>query len=650
MLSAVRRSARSWAAALVLFLALVAIVITGFGTGGFGGLGSLSGGGNPKGQVLATVGNRRLTEPELSNILNRQYAQARQERPELGMAEFVAGAFNELVDQMIVGLAIQVFGEAQGLSVSQRMIDREIVNISAFQDAAGRFDDATFRRTLEAQGITEAQLRDDIAKTLLQRQLLGPVARGAFTPPSMVREYASLMLERRRGTIGVVPIELVRAGIEPTPAEVATYYQRNRARFTIPERRVIRYAMIGPEQVAAAARATDQEIAAFYRQNAASYGPRETRDLQQIVLTDQAAAQRFAQRVRGGASFAQAAQEAGFSAADITATGQARDAFARTTSAEVANAAFGAAQGALTGPIRSELGFHFVRVERINRTPGRPLEAVREEIGRTIAQRKQVDALSAVVGRIEDRIADGASLAEIAQSEHLSLVTTPPVTSAGQAQGQPFTLTPEMQPILRAAFDIDAEEPEPLVEQIEPNQRFALVSIERAIPAAPPPLAQIQSDVRNVLINERALARARTLANQIADSINRGTAPAQAFAQAPVRLPPPETVNMQRLDLNRVQQVPAPLITLFSLPQGRARILAAPNGAGWFIVHHAQRTPGDASRDATALREMRRTLVEGSAEELAQQFARAVERASNVERDEEAIRALRNSLLTTAIQ
>ena len=648
MLSAVRRSARSWAAAAILFIALVAIVITGFGTGGFGGLGSLTGG-PQAGEALARVGERTVTDSEFQDIVNRQYARARQQQPELGMAEFVAEAFDPLLDQMIVGLAVDEFGEEQGIRVSDRMIDAEIVNITAFHDAAGRFDNAIFQRALQAQGLTEAQLREDIARSLMQRQLLGPIARGGIVPQGIIREYANLMLERRRGAIGFVPAEQLRAGIEPTPAEIATFYQRNRGRFTIPERRVIRYAMIGAEQVAQAARATDQEIAAFYRQNSAAYGPRETRDLQQIVLTDQAAAQRFAQRIRGGGSFAQAAQEAGFGAADITASNQTRDGFARTTNAAVANAAFAAAQGAMVGPIRSELGFHFARVERINRTAGRPLESVRAEIARNIEQRKVAEALNDLVTRVEERISDGASLDEIAQAERLNLVTTPPVTAAGQSTGQPFVIAPEMQPMLRSAFEIDAEEPEPLVEQIVPNQRYAVLTVERTIPAAPPPLAQIQAQVREALIMQRALERARTVADQIVERINRGTAPAAAFAQAPVRLPAPESVDRQRLELN-AQNVAPPLLTLFALPQGRARVIPAPSNAGWFVVHHQQRTPGDASTNPLAIRAMGQGLTESAAEEMAQQFARAVQQATGAERNEGAIRAARERLLGAAIQ
>ena len=651
MLSAVRRSARSWAAAAILFIALVAIVITGFGTGGFGGLGSLNSGNQP-GQVLATVGDRRLTDTELSDVINRQYTQARQQQPELGMAEFVAEAFDPLLEQMIIGLAIDEYASQQGLSVSDRMIDRLIASEAQFQDAAGRFDANIFRQFLDGQRITEARLRQDLARSLLQRQLLLPITRAGVVPQTMIREYASLMLERRRGTIGVVPTQALAAGINPTPAEVAAFYQRSRASFIIPERRVIRYAMIGNEQVAAAARATDPEIAAFYRQNAAAYGPRETRDLQRILVPDANAARALAQRLRAGESLAQVASSAGFAVADVTFSNQTREQFTTLDGAAVATAAFQAQQGTIVGPVRTDRGYHVVRVERVNRTPARPLAAVRDEIARTIEQRKQAEALNDLVNRIQERVDDGNSIGEIAQAERLSLVTTPPVTANGQVQGQAFTLTPELQPVLRAGFDIDAEAPEPLIEQIQPNQRFALVAVERVIPAAPPPLAQIQADVRTALIAQQALVRARTVANQIAERINRGTPAPQAYAQAGVALPAPQPVNLLRQEINRAQQqqVPPPLLTLFALPQGRARVIAAPNGAGWFVVHHQERTPGDASGNAAAIREMGRSLVASTPEEVAQQFARSVERAAGAERNEEAVRALRERLLSTAVQ
>jgi len=649
MIAGFRKSLRSWATVLLLFIALVAIVVTGFGTGGFGGLGSLSGGRNRSdgSDTLATVEGRAVSANEVNDLVNRQFANARQQQPTLEMASFLAqGAFEQTLDQLVTARAIELFGDRQGLVASQTMIDREIVNIPAFRNLTGQFDQNTMRQQLQAQNMTEAAFRENVAQTLMRRQLLGPVVLGTRVPEGLAREYANLLLERRRGTIGLVPIQTVAQGIEPTEAEIAAFFRRNRIAFTVPERRVIKYALIGPEQVAQTGQATEAEILAVYRNSPLSYGPRETRNIQSIVLPSRQAAQAFADRVRGGAGFVEAAAQAGFGAGDVTFANQTRAQFEQVAGREVAAAAFTAAQGAVAGPLRSELGYHVVRVERITATPGRPLAAVRGEIAAAIEGRKRTDALSALVSRIEDRLTDGASFEEAARAEHLAIVTTPPVTESGQPGGDnPFVFPPELRSLLRAAFEIDAEDPEPVVEQVVANQRFALLGIERVLPAAVPPLAQVRPEVRVALIRERARTLARTIADRIAAQINAGTPPAQAFAQAQPRLAAPRQVELRRLDISRSgQEVPRELIGLFSIPQGRARVIPAEGNAGWIVVYHQQRTPGDASTTPQLIQQTRAQFTSEGSEELAQQFARAVELKSEVSRNQDAIRRARQQL------
>jgi peptidyl-prolyl cis-trans isomerase D len=643
MIANFRKSLRSWATIALLLIALIAIVVTGFGTDGTGGLGSLSGGGSQAGERLAAVEGENLYATEVSDLVNRQFAAARQQDPTLTMEAFLAqGAFDQTLNQLIAAHAIQAFGARQGLAVSQRMVDREIVNIPAFRNLTGQFDQSIFLQQLQSMNLTEARFRTDVARSLMQRQLLGPIALGARVPEGVAREYASLLLERRRGTIGVVPAQLLAAGINPTDAEVAAFYRANQAGFTIPERRILRYALIGPEQVAEAAAPTDAEIATVYRNSAATYGPRETRTIQSIVLPSQQAAQAFAGEVRGGADFVAAAARAGFAAGDVTFANQNREQFAGATTPEIAAAAFTGARGAVAGPIRSPLGYHVVRVENIVATPARPIESVRGEIAAAIQQRKRNDALAALISRVEDRLQDGASFEEVAREERLTAVATPAITATGAVPDGQFTPPAELPLLLRSAFEIDADRPEPVVEQIEPNVRFAMLTVDRVIPAAPPPLAQIQAQVRQVLIQRRAIERARAVADAIVARINGGMPTAQAFAEAQPRLPAPESVNMRRVDISRAQQqVPPPLIALFSIPQGRARVVAAPGNAGWFVVHHQERTPGDAASEPALIQSTRSEFGSSVSEELAQQFARAVELGSEVSRDEEAIQRAR---------
>ena len=83
--------------------------------------------------------------------------------------------------------------------------------------------------------------------------------------------------------------------------------------------------------------------------------------------------------------------------------------------------------------------------------------------------RKAGDALAAIVARIEEQISDGQSIEEIARTERLNLITTPPLTATGQSTGQPFVVPPELQPLLTQAFEIDPDNPEPVVED-DPGQ------------------------------------------------------------------------------------------------------------------------------------------------------------------------------------
>ena len=179
----------------------------------------------------------------------------------------------------------------------------------------------------------------------------------------------------------------------------------------------------------------------------------------------------------------------------------------------------------MVGPTRSELGYHVVRVDHVTTVAARPLEAVRGEIAAWLDQRKRADALAALVSQAEEQLSSGASFEEVARAHNLPIVTTPPVTATGQAVGgAPWTAPPELAPLLHSAFDIDPENPEPAIETITANQRFALLGIDRVVPAAPAPLAEIAPQVRQALIQQRARQQTRAIADRIVQRINSGHA------------------------------------------------------------------------------------------------------------------------------
>jgi peptidyl-prolyl cis-trans isomerase D len=641
MLSIFRRGFMAKIMLVVLALGLFAIVITGFGTGGSGGLGGLGG---MSSATIADIGGEKLTSAKLTDEAQRQLARVRREQPELDMATFLReGGLDETITQLIDLTAGALFGRRQGLGVSRQSIDREIASIQQFHDVTGRFDDSVFRSVLRQENMTEQQLREEFESRLLQRQLLEPVIRSAHVPNAIANQYASLLLESRSGIVGAVPSVAMGAGAEPSDAELANFYRTSRARYTIPERRVIRYALFGAENVAAQSQPTEADIQDAYRSNAA-YAARETRRLSQVVLPE-AQAKAFAQKVAAGTDFAAAAAQAGRSSADIALGANSREDYAAKSSPAVAAAVFGAAKGATVGPVRGPFGWHVVKVEDVILSSARPLEAVRAELAAQIQQRKAGAALNDLATRIENAIGDGSTFDEIASVNKLAVKESAPVTATGAAPGTPgWQAPPELQPMLEGAFAIEPGE-DPAVETIEENKRYALVSVARAVPATVPPLASIRDRVKADLVVRRASERARAVASAIVARINAGTPPAQAFAQAQVKLPPVQTISATRREIARENaQVPPPLAMMFSLPRGKARLLPAPDGRGWFVVYLDKIVPGDASKQPGIIQAVRRQFEGIIGDEYARQFTAAFRDDLKVERNEEGVKKVKADL------
>lgn len=643
-----RKKFRNFTVGFILFLSLVAIVVTGFGTGG-GGLGDVGGGGQTTGTELASVGGTSITTDRVNNQFNESFANLRRQLPNVQIAEFLnQGGFEGSVDRLIAIEALRQFAEARGVTVTRQMIDNAISTAPEFQFAriGTNFDNNLFLQALQQAGVSLNQVRDEYGRQLLQRQALAPIAAGFTMPRSVAQAYATVPLEQRTGVIGVVPVGAIERGLNPSDAEVARYFETYRDHFAIPERRVIKYALIGPEQITVAA-PTDAEIQTVYN-NTPRYQAGRIRTLESLIFggrTAQADATAFAQRLRGGTGFREAAQAAGRGDAYARRENQTEQQFSSLVTPEISAQVFRAQQGAIIGPVRSSLGWHVVRVETAG--GGRPLETVRADIVRELERRKRTAAINALATQIEQQIEEDVNFEDAARNARLTIVTSPPITAQGRlGNGTPWpALTAEVRALLPAAFDMEADATDPQIVAVQENARYALIGIVRTDAAAPPPLAEVRDRVRAQLIRRTALVRSYRIANEIAARINGGMPIAQAFAQAGLPLPPPEPINAQRQSVMRREAPPA-LQLFFRLRPGTAGVVAAPRDGGYMVAAPQQSTRTTNVPQPVA--ELARAeLAQAVPQEAEFQLLKAMEDRIGVQRNTAAIRAERQRIAAT---
>jgi peptidyl-prolyl cis-trans isomerase D len=625
---------------LLLTFAFLALIALAFATADVANTGSF--GGVAGGDRVAVVGDTRITTAELTRTANQALDQARRQDPTLSMPAFIAqGGLDRVLNSLIDRTAIAEYSRSQGFRAGDNLVNSEIQQIPAFRGPDGNFSSEIYQNALAAQGLNDALVRSDLRQGLLAQLLLEPAALGVRFPQAAANRYALLFKERRVGTIGFLPSAAFAPAGEPDQATLARFYQTARGRFIRPERRVLRYAVFGPEAIQGSVAPTAAAIAARYERDKARYAARDLRSFTQLIVPTEAAAQAIRQRVAGGSTLEAAAQAAGLRTSQVAATEQA--ALRSQSSQAVATAYFGAAQGALTAPARSPLGWHIARVDSVRREAGKTLAQATPEITAALAQENRARAIADLSADIESRLDEGETLAQVAQSLKLTVQTTGPVLANGQGYAGGPQAPAELAPALATAFQMDESSPQ--LAQLPGSERFLIFEVTNITPSAVAPLAEIRPDVVTAWRQSEGARAAKAAADRILATMARGSSFAEAAARVKPGLPAPRAINLSREDLAaRRERVEPPVALMFSMAQGTAKPLEAPRNEGWYVVDLDRIELGTLAPGDPLAVQARRELATAFASELTQQAVAAIRREVGVEINRTAVDAVRRQL------
>ncbi|HSF12838.1 MAG TPA: SurA N-terminal domain-containing protein [Erythrobacter sp.] len=593
---------------------------------------------------IAVVGGEAIPVSDLTVASKTALDQVRAQNQTLTMPEFVAeGGFDEVIRQLIDRYTVGGYGEKYGLRAGENLVNSEILQIQAFRGLTGEFDAKTYQAALSQAGLNDKTFRRDLVDGLIEQQLLKPALAAPQLPEKVARQYAALVLERRKGEIALIPAAAFAPAGNPSEAQLAAWYKDNRTQFIRPERRTLRFAVFGSNTLEVNAAPTAAEIAARYKRDAAKYKASERRTVTSFVVPTQDAAKALAAKIRGGTSLEVVAREAGFTASKSEP--REREAMASATSFAFAEAAFKAAQGGVVEPAQGTLGWYVARVDAVERIAAKTLAQATPEITEALTTEKRGAAVADLTAEIESEVDGGTALAEVAKSYGLTVETTPALLANGQAFGNPAAqIVPQLLPVLGTAFQM--EESEPQLAEIIPGEQFVIFEVARIEEAAAPPLAQ----VREAAIAGWKRAQGAKLAKAAADRIAakaRGKTPLTA-AMAAEGKPgfEREAIDLERRALLARQQgnVPPPLVLMFSMAEGSVKVLEAPRNLGWYVVSLDAITTDPVDKEAGLVEQTRQQLSQALSEEYRRQTTAAMRKELGVTRNEAAITTVRKQL------
>jgi len=587
------------------------------GLGGFGVT-------NLSGQVrsVGSVGDAEIDVTTYARALQNEIRALEAQRGEsVSFAQArAAGVDQQVLGQLVSRAALEHETARLGISVGDATLRDEILAMSAFSGLDGSFDREAYAFALQQAGLNEAEFEENIRAETAATLLQAAAVAGMQVPPAYMDTMMTYLGERRSLAFATLDRSDLQSGL-PVPSEedLRAYHQSHLPDFTTPEAKAITYAWVTPEMIVDTVEVPEDALRRAYDERSAEFNQPERRLVERLVYSDPARAERAMTRLDDGVLFEMLVAERGLEMADVDLGDVSADDLG--TAAE---AVFAADPGQIVGPFETSLGPALFRVNGVLSAQSTPFEEAKPQLRETLARDRAGRVIDTMSERVDDLLAGGATLEDVARETELELGTVDwhPGLAEGIAGYAAF----------RSAAEAVQDGDYPAVERTEDDGIFAL-----RLDGIEDPRIQPLEDVREAVRQGwREEATVEALSEQVAPQL---TALRDGASFDDLGLPASEITDMTRRDYRA--DAPAEFIEqVFAMEQGEVQVI---EGVGRIFVLRLDTVapPAEDDEDMTRLRTALRDQVAGDfGQDIFQILADDIRARAGVELDQSALNAV----------
>jgi len=385
------------------------------------------------GETIARVEGQDIT----ANEFRRTYqAQLQAYRSAYGgqMSEQLLkqlGVEQQILQQMVDERAQLAEARRLGVSVSDAEVRERILSIPAFQENGAFIGDQRYQQLLRMQRppMTAAEFEDNVRRQLTVQKLRSSVTDWmSVTDKDLEQEY-----RRRNDKVKLAVVSLTadsfRTQVTVSDGDIAGYFADHKDEFKIPEKRKIRYLLIDIDALRAKVVVPPSEIERTYNNNLEQYStPEQVRASHILLKTEgkddaavKAKAEDILRQARAGADFAELAKKYSEDEASQKNGGD-LDYFGRGRMvAEFDQAAFALEPGKISDLVKTQYGYHIIKVVDKKAATTRPLADVRQQIQDQLAYERAQAQASDLAQALEKEITKPSDLDRVAKEKGLTV-------------------------------------------------------------------------------------------------------------------------------------------------------------------------------------------------------------------------------------
>src|SRR4029077_12633731 len=340
-----------------------------------------------------------------------------------------------------------------GYRVSQDALRDAVHSEQAFQ-VGGQYSPEAAKAALAQAGVSLQAYEDDLRTSVQRVQLEGGIRASDFLTPLELTRLTDLEDQEREVRYLVLPADRFKSASVDVAA-VQAYYQAHQAQYMTPESAHLQYAELRLEALAAQQSVSDADLHAAYEKNKSRLEVPEKRHARHILFTgkDDAASLAQAQQVlaqaKAGKDFGELAKQYSQDPGSAHNGGDLGWAERGSFVAPFADALFGMQVGELKGPIKTQYGYHIIRLDEVQAAQGKSFEEARADLEAQLRRDRATDRFGEIQEQLQTKLAEpNVDLTVLAQEYHLTHGDIAEFQKG--AGGAPLGPAPQLQEVLFA--------------------------------------------------------------------------------------------------------------------------------------------------------------------------------------------------------
>ena len=365
----------------------------------------------------------------------------------------------------------------------------------AFRDSSGKFDPELLRQALFNSGLSEADFFSSLREEMRNNQLISAVASSVSPPDILIEKIFKYRNEKRTVNIAEFTGETIVSLPEQSESDLRKLYTETKSDYMAPVYRSVTYVHIDPKELAKDIMISEEAVAEEYDARRDELTIPGSRDLKQLIFSEEDLAQKFINSITSALSTAEVTKrisEIGETAnvlemKDVTETD--------LIDTNERKAAFETPVGQLSSIIETSFGWKVFFP--IKNTPEviTPLSAVRQKLRDELSNEKALDNIFDLTNVFEDSLAGGASIEQAAREINFRSSRLKSIDNNGKSEtGTIIGGITEQKQFLSTVFDTPVGEQSQLLESEDGG--YFVLRIESETKARQKPFNEVIVEVK----------------------------------------------------------------------------------------------------------------------------------------------------------